>query len=554
MNRRLLASLLALATTSFAFAGTAFAQDVNPEDPSAAGMTAPPIEEPVVQQALPTTERVCDDGQDQDGDGNVDCADADCFSAANCQAGGSDERTDRACSDWIDNDGDGASDCDDADCQADTVRVCRGSWPQSAPGGGGTTTVGASGMDDLPELPEGATSAEDLVGQNGDLEGERNDAACSDGIDNDGDGRVDCADYGCRFDPDVSICQTQPGLRFSVVGGVGGGIQLNFAQNGQYANNQPSAGFTLLQLRALGPIPFINNSFFLIQMRADVQLRVNFILFRVPINNNGYYLALNSGSGLLTTAFVVSAANYPLLNPPYYMSNIVEPGNGFSLELGGPLADTTSPLNFRLFAAAGSGEGTGNVGGRFYRSDDRNFSWSGGGQLLLDVIGRTDRFDSLFVYTPNPHSLQFTAGARFDQRPNERMMLWQAGFFWRYTHFLIRGDYFGRYVLDYNALNHTFNVSASVLLVPRILMFAADIGGVYRSQGYQNLPTGERTPNGVTYVPEQTTWRAGLTWFFFRRTGILSLVYGETYRENDPTNPLRYPVERTVNLESRFRF
>ena len=55
-------------------------------------------------------------------------------------------------------------------------------------------------------------------------------------------------------------------------------------------------------------------------------------------------------------------------------------------------------------------------------------------------------------------------------------------------------------------------------------------------------------------VHEQTTWRAGLTWFFFRRTGILSLVYGETYRENDPTNPLKYPVERTVNLESRFRF
>jgi hypothetical protein len=85
-------------------------------------------------------------------------------------------------------------------------------------------------------------------------------------------------------------------------------------------------------------------------------------------------------------------------------------------------------------------------------------------------------------------------------------------------------------------------------------MFAADIGGVYRGQGYQNLPAGERTPDGVTYVAEQTTWRAGLTWFFFRRTGIISLVYGETYRENDPTNPLRYPVERTVNLESRFRF
>jgi hypothetical protein len=63
-----------------------------------------------------------------------------------------------------------------------------------------------------------------------------------------------------------------------------------------------------------------------------------------------------------------------------------------------------------------------------------------------------------------------------------------------------------------------------------------------------------RTPAGVRYQPEQFQWRLGINWFVWRRTGIASLVYGETYREYDPSNPLRFPVERSVQLEGRFRF
>jgi len=495
-------------------------------------------------------ERMCEDGQDEDGDGMIDCADADCFDAANCQAGGSEERTDRACSDWIDNDGDSAVDCDDMDCQSEHIRVCQGSFRSSS----SSTAISSSEIEDLPELPDGATSAEDLIGRGGDRDGERSDQACSDGVDNDSDGRTDCNDFGCRFDPDISVCQAQPGIRFSVVGGVGGSLRLNHNLDGSLANNEPEARFTLLQLRALGPIPFIQNSFFLIQMRADEQLRVNFVMFNIPIGTDGHYFSLNSGSGLLTTAFVMSAANYPLLTPPFYVGNIAEPGNGFSVEVGGPLPDLSSIVRYRVFAAAGSGQGTGNVGGRFFSNDDRNFAWTGGAQILLDAVSRTDRFDSLFVYTPNPLSLQFTAGGRFDQRPNERSILWQGGFFFRYWHILLRGDYFGRYTLDYDAMNTAFNVSLSFLIIPRVLMAAADFGGLYRNAPYQGLPMGDRTPDGVTYQPENTNWRLGLTWFFWRRTGIASLVYGETYREFDPSNPLRYPTERNVQLEARFRF
>lgn len=540
MNRTRIATTLALFALVAGPLGPSTSRAQDAQDATA--VSPPPMSQP-------TTERECDNGGDDDSDGMIDCADADCFAAASCQAGGGDERTDRACSDWVDNDNDGATDCDDQDCQAPHIRVCRGSWREaSATAGQDDVTT------DLPELPDGATSAEDLVGTGGDAEGERSDMTCSDGVDNDNDGRTDCNDIGCRFDPEVTVCQAQPGTRFSVVAGVGGSLQLNYNNDGGYQNNAPEAGFTLLQLRALGPIPYINNSFFLVQMRADAQLRVNFVMFRVPLGTTGHYFNLNSGSGLLTPMFVMSAANYPLLTPPYYISNIAEPGNGFAAEVGGPLGAQGSVLQYRLFAAAGSGQGTGNVGGRFYSADDRNFSWSGGTQLGLDVIGRTDSFDSLFVYTPNPLSLRLTAGGRYEARPNEQYMLWQAGFFFRYSHFLLRGDYFGRYVFDYGAANTTFNIQASVLLIPRVLMLAADVGGLYRNAAYSGLPSGDRTPDGVTYQPEQTNWRVGLNWFFWRRTGIATLVYGETYREYDPSNPLRYPTERLLQLEARFRF
>ncbi|MCS6856649.1 MAG: hypothetical protein NZM37_02960 [Sandaracinaceae bacterium] len=493
-------------------------------------------------------EKDCANGVDDDGDGLSDCADADCFEAPRCHAGGSEENSERACSDWVDNDGDGAVDCDDQDCMVPHIRACRGSWKGPRNG-----SAGASAGDG-EELPEDVGSVEELIGRLGDVDGERSDQACSDGVDNDGDGRIDCADFGCRFDPEVTVCQAQPGMRFSVVGGVGGSIQWNYDRNGNYVSNIPEARFTLLQLRALGPIPFIQNSFFLVQARADEQLRVNFVLFQVPVGNSGHYFNVNSGSALLTANFVMSAANYPLLTPPFYLGNIAEPGNGFAVELGGPVGDTLSIARFRLFGAAGSGQGTGNVGGRFFRNEDRNFSWSAGAQMFFDIAGRIDRFDTLFVYTPNPLGLQFSIGGRYDQRPNERGILWQAGFFFRYWHFLLRGDYFGRYVLDYNAINTTFNVSLSVLIIPKVLMIAGDFGGLYRLASYQGLPPGRRTPEGVSYQPEQTTWRVGVSWFFWRRTGVATMVYTENHREWDPGNPLRYPIERILQLEARFRF
>lgn len=96
----------------------------------------------VTTPGAPTENTVdqCRDGQDNDGDGLVDCADPNCAPLQIC--GGTTttstptpagppntELTTTACQDGRDNDGDGAVDCDDDDCKA--LVVCNGAPPPS---------------------------------------------------------------------------------------------------------------------------------------------------------------------------------------------------------------------------------------------------------------------------------------------------------------------------------------------------------------------------------------------------------------------------------------
>ncbi len=102
-------------------------------------------------------EQVCDDGQDNDGDGKADCFDPDCFGKAGvCDT----EDSSALCSDGQDNDGDGKADCADPDC------------------------FGMAGACDTETV-------------------------CDDGSDNDNDGHVDCDDSDCAMAPD---CQPVRGI------------------------------------------------------------------------------------------------------------------------------------------------------------------------------------------------------------------------------------------------------------------------------------------------------------------------------------------------------
>jgi hypothetical protein len=557
--RQLTAILLAaaLASVGSSQATLARAQDgVEGEAPASdsAASVSPPVA--VAPAARPSREEICDDRIDNDGDGLVDCADADCFDAPNCHAGGSEERTNEACSDWIDNDGDGAVDCEDSDCQVPGITVCQGSW-RGGPMAGGAAGggIGRAGDDDLPELGEGQ-SVEDLIGQGGDNNGERTDELCSDGIDNDFDGRIDCADFGCRFDPQVTVCNGTPGLRFSVVAGVGATMGWDYDLSGgsERITTSPEAGFTLLQLRALGPIPFIENSFFLINVRAEDRVRLTFANFQIPISDLGHYISINSGFGGLSPGLIISAARQPLLDPPFYMYRAFEQGNGAALEVGGPI-DDRGTVRFRVWAAAGAGEFTGNVGGRFFRTDDRNFAWAAGGAVQFNIIGFFDRFDSPFLYTAVPLTWGASLGAKFDQRPAERFFATNAFTLLQVWHISLRAENYTRYVLDDPQtvpIQSAFNVQLGVLLIPRVLFAAADIGGVYQLQGWS---AGAR-PTDPTFREQldQLQWRAALHWYFFRSTGILAVMYREAFNEENPRNYAAPELERDLRIEARFRF
>ncbi|MCB9595754.1 MAG: hypothetical protein H6719_23735 [Sandaracinaceae bacterium] len=541
------------------------AADEQPLGDPVAPVRQPPPPQPPPPQPPPAAahETVCDDRQDQDGDGLADCADSDCFDDPHCEAGGTEERTNDACSDWIDNDGDGAVDCEDDDCAGSHITVCTGSWQGGGNSGGG---LQGGGADEIPEL-EGGMSVEDLIGRAGDEDGERNDYLCADGIDNDGDGRTDCQDFGCRFDPSVTVCAGSPGFRFSVVAGISAGLQINetpdFDGDGYTEFSDPIGDVRVrrLQLRALGQIPLIQNSFFLINLRAERSVRITFATFNIPLNNEGHYISINSGSGGLSPGLVVSTSKQPLLDPPFYLFNAFEQSNGAALEVGGPITSDNS-LRFRLFAAGGSGERTGNIGGVFFRPGEeaRNFSYALGGQLQLNIIGHYDRFDTPYLYTPVPATFAIMAGARFDQRPVEQFFAWNAFAVFRYSILQLRAEAYGRYVLDYDGVQQAWNVQATVLLVPRVLQIAADVGGFFVPLEY----AGDPAFSALFQQPiEEFQVRGALHWYYFRNIGLISLMYSmHMYCQRvfsgqclpSDATPDANLTEHEVRLESQFRF
>jgi len=529
--------------------GTAAPTAATPTDNASPAATAVVPMMPSDPPAVEAHERVCDDTQDDDHDGMVDCSDADCFDDAHCAAGGGNERNDEACSDFVDNDGDGAIDCIDSDCDGDGITVCQGSLH------GGTVTgpsAGAGGDDDiaLPEL-SGDMTVEDLIGRYGDGDGERNDYMCSDGLDNDEDGRTDCQDFGCRFDPQVTVCAGSAGYHFSIVAGVGATLNLqNMIDNVGQQGDRANVRFSRLQLRALGPIPMIQDSFFLLSMRLEKSPRLTFAHFQVPIDDSGHYIAINSGSGGLSSGLIISTSKQPLLNAPFYLFNAFEQGNGAALETGGPIT-SDGRLTFRVFAAGGSGEFNGNVGGAFFRSDDRNFSYSVGGQLGINMIGHYSRFDSPFLYTPGPLTLAALVGVKYDQRPRERYPAFNATAVFQYQRFLLRAESYTKYVLDYGgALQTAWNAQTSILLWPRHLMLAADIGQ-FHAQNFE--PTGGSS-SSLRRPIGQFEWRVGMHWFWFRNIGVLSVVYRQTDLDANPDRPQDPTLERELQIETQFRF
>lgn len=166
----------------------------------------------------------CDpnDGNDDDMDGFTDCADEDCFLDAACA--GENEVGNTDCDDNADNDNDGPVDCQEYSCRVtadvctETGNECTGGMDEDGdmfadcadrdcqydlqcPNAEVTDALCSDGINNDASMTNTYTDCEDFSCQQSPLvmsACEGNAVTCSDGIDNDGEGNIDCEDFACR--------------------------------------------------------------------------------------------------------------------------------------------------------------------------------------------------------------------------------------------------------------------------------------------------------------------------------------------------------------------
>lgn len=513
---------------------------------------------PSLARAQTPTETNCKDGKDDDGDTVFDCGDHDCHDDAACQPDGKPEYGEARCSNWVDEDEDGFTDCDDFDCEG--TKTCMGSLDLEMAGEDVDGRMPTGGPE-TPELAEGEVP-EDLWFKAGDKDGERDNFSCNDGFDNDNDGFTDCDDIGCKLGTQVNVCQPTGNFRFSVVARIAQTVNVagpefgNKALLEQPGGNDPAdprqaenrspfnTEFETLQLRVLGQLPFIQNSFFLLSMRAEKTPRLVFALFQVPIRN-GHYFNVNSGGGGLSTELVRSVHKRMLVDPAFYVYNAFEQGNGAAIEFGGPLTKNGKFL-YRTFLAGGSGRFAGNVGGTFFPDGDRNFTWSVGGQIHMNLVGYYNtRFDSPMLYVPVPTTFTLTLGAKYDQRAQERYPAFNAQSVFAWRRLILLGEVYGKRELNFKNWQVAFNVQAGVLAVKRRLLLAADFGQ-YLATDFEAPPAelGADLRRQLTELQYRMTAHA----YLWRDVLVMSLVWRDRFVERAPSSQIPEGTDRRADL------
>ena len=519
--------------------GTVGSPVADPDQIDPPPIAGPP---PAAKVDTPTTETVCNDRVDNDGDTVVDCGDADCASNPACQPDGQPEYTEERCSDWVDNDGDGAFDCDDSDCADKSA--CKGSWDSPQKGGTGGDGGGGGGAGGVtgPVIDKSA-APEDLIGKGEDADGERSEHMCSDGFDNDNDGKTDCEDLGCRLDPAVINCQPATNFRFSVVARTQGSYNVQ--------DQKANVEFSAIQLRVLGQIPYIQNSFFLLSFRAEKTPRMVFAMFQIPIKG-GHYFNINSGAGSLSLELVRSIHKRLLVDPAYYMLNGYEQGNGAAIEFGGPF-DKRGKFLYRAFLAGGSGRFAGNIGGTFFPDGNSNFTYTAGGQLWMNLVGYYSRFDSPLLYTPVPTTFVMAIGAKYDQRPQERYPAVNLQTTFRYRRLILLGEVYGKRELNFGSWQLAYNIQMGILAVKKRLLLAGDFGQ-YRTTPYERPPT--ELGYDLRRQQQEMQYRVAAHVYVWRELFMLSLLWADrrVLSSNLIDNAEKTTVTKSQDLRLIFQY
>jgi hypothetical protein len=500
----------------------------------------------------------CEDGVDNDGDTVPDCADADCAAAPNCQKDGSPESSNARCSDWVDNDDDGVMDCEDQDCQVETITVCGGSWAQGAQGAQGSAPVGAVGA-------PASGDPRDLIGQGSDVDGERNDYLCADGIDNDGDGKTDCEDLGCQLDGSVQVCRGAPNMRFSVVGQLMQSYDMKAEEKGLTPYD---TRVSRLQLRTFGPIPQIENSFYLISLLAERTPRLTFATFAVPLGKSRHMISVNSGAAGLSQSAALSI-HKQLLVTRTTVFRAFEQFNSAALEVTGPLT-LDNRLQYRVFAAGGSGRFDGNVGGRSIVTNNTNYPWGAGGQVMLNIKGYYSRFDTPFLYTPVPLTVGLLIGGKFDQREQERSLALNVQGAVRLGRFVFLAEQYTKRLLAFEPVGGgaagslfdstqlAYHMQLGFLAVPKQLMLAVDFGE-FMADDFSTFTQSVFSGSNLRKPNDERQIRAAAHFYFYRDIGVLSLVYNyrlerDGQRDAEAADGYSNLTEQSVDLVAQYRF
>jgi hypothetical protein len=338
----------------------------------------------------------------------------------------------------------------------------------------------------------------------------------------------------------VSVCRENPGIRFSVVS--------HITQSYDIEKDVADTRFSTLQLRAFGPIPFIQDSFFLVSMRAERTPRLTFAMFQIPLGE-GHYMNVNSGGGGLSTALIRSASKQLLIDSPFYLYNAFEQGNGAAIEVGGPL-DDEGMFEYRVFGAGGSGRFNGNVGGRYFTFDNTNYTWSFGAQLGIDLVGSLTRWDNPMLYTPVPTSVGLTVGAKYDQRAQERFPAANVNLTARTGRLIAQAETYLKRELEFGSWEIAYNVSLGYLLWDKTILLAADFGQ-YLPGEMDNPPAVAETD--VARQLDELQWRVGAHWYFWRNIGVLSAVYSDRTLANEEEGAPDVH-ERLLKLVAQYRF
>jgi subtilisin-like proprotein convertase family protein len=150
---------------------------------------------PTADLPMCVPEPVCNDGLDEDLDGNADCLDSDCDGIAGCELG-----TELTCNDGIDNDADGDPDCVDVDCGG--ISGCELGNELTCNDGIDNDSDGNLDCNDGDCFGSAACVVPDEI-------------QCNDGIDNDSDGLLDGAEANCGWVNTAMACAVGHAFGFS---------------------------------------------------------------------------------------------------------------------------------------------------------------------------------------------------------------------------------------------------------------------------------------------------------------------------------------------------